>query len=96
MSTVKSFRFNDYELGLLDSCQVSGTTSMQTIIKALEYYYDNEIMKNKGFDLIVDFHENFDGVNNPEVGKFLAAVDQAGYEIGMYCDGDCVGLMKKE
>ena len=97
MSTVKSFRLNEYEENLLESCTMKGFTSHQTIVNALEYYLDNVVSKVQDFDLILNFDEMPEGVNNPMVDTFIKQVcNGTNFKSAMFLDGDCIGLKLKK
>lgn len=97
MSTVKSFRLNEYEENLLFQCTLRGSTSHQTIINALEYYFENVINKQDGFDMVVNFDQMPEGVNHPLVDTFIKEVSSnTRFNLGMYLNDDCVGFTFNE
>lgn len=93
MSTVKSFRLNEYEENLLDQCTMRGFTTHQTIVNALEYYLRNVVDNVQDFDMVVNFDKMPEGVNNPLVDTFIKqVVSNTNFKFGMYLDDDCVGF----
>lgn len=97
MSIVKSFRLSEYEENLLDQCTMRGFTNHQTIVNALEYYLENVVCKDSGFDMVINFDQMPEGVNNPLVDTFIKqVVGNTNFKFGMYLDGDCVGFKVEE
>lgn len=94
MSRVVSFRLDSLHEEILKECQLPGTDTTSTLFKALEYYYDNVVMANRDCDVVLDFEDNYDGINNPKVEDVLNVLCENGFEIYMYLDGDKVGLNK--